>query len=252
MPIWLERAGVPLFVSHRRLAGRRTLPRAIAPWALDSGGFSELDKYDRWRTTPQTYAAAVQRYSNEIGNLQWAAIQDWMCEPWLIAKTGLSIAEHQARTIDSWFDLHELAPDLPWLPVLQGWTGRDYQRHFEQWARRGVDLARLPLVGIGSVCRRQGTREGVDLFRLMSWFGIRLHGFGVKTNGLRMGARYLASADSMAWSYGARREKQCLPSHTHKNGANCMPFALQWRDSLVGSLLPTIGTLNRTAASANR
>lgn len=26
----LERAGVPLFVSHRRLAGRKTLPRAIA------------------------------------------------------------------------------------------------------------------------------------------------------------------------------------------------------------------------------
>jgi integrase len=38
-PSWLARdLGVPFLVSHRRLAGRRTLPRASSPWALDSGG----------------------------------------------------------------------------------------------------------------------------------------------------------------------------------------------------------------------
>ena len=37
-PGWLTKARVPLFISHRRLAGYRRLPRARAGWALDSGG----------------------------------------------------------------------------------------------------------------------------------------------------------------------------------------------------------------------
>ncbi len=34
------------------------------------------------------------RYRDEIGCLLWAAPQDWMCEPWITAKTGLTVAEH--------------------------------------------------------------------------------------------------------------------------------------------------------------
>ncbi|MFI7680620.1 hypothetical protein ACIBVP_43555, partial [Actinophytocola sp. NPDC049390] len=38
-PSWLARGlGVPFLVSHRRLAGRRSLLRASSSWALDSGG----------------------------------------------------------------------------------------------------------------------------------------------------------------------------------------------------------------------
>ena len=45
---WLSRAGVPLFISHRRLERIRTsLPMAAAPWALDSGGFSEISSWPR-------------------------------------------------------------------------------------------------------------------------------------------------------------------------------------------------------------
>ena len=55
-PSWLGRVGVPLFISHRRLSRlKRTLPRAIAPWALDSGGFSELALFGGWKTTPIEY-----------------------------------------------------------------------------------------------------------------------------------------------------------------------------------------------------
>jgi hypothetical protein len=73
-PAWLARdLGVPLLVSHRRLAGRRRLPRATGPWALDSGGFTELSLYGRWSTDAHAYVAAVRRYSEEIGNLDWAA-----------------------------------------------------------------------------------------------------------------------------------------------------------------------------------
>jgi hypothetical protein len=98
-PAWLATAGVPLFVSHRMLAQRRTLPRASAPWALDSGGFSELSLFGEWRTGPGDYATAVSRYIEEVGNLRWAAQQDWMCEPSMLRRTGLTVADHQRRTV---------------------------------------------------------------------------------------------------------------------------------------------------------
>lgn len=40
---WLNPVGVPLFVSHRRLSRRKTLPKARMGWALESGGFSERE-----------------------------------------------------------------------------------------------------------------------------------------------------------------------------------------------------------------
>jgi hypothetical protein len=58
-PNWLT-LGVPLFVSDRRLRRYRTLPRAAAPWALDSGGFTELSQYGTWDTGP-TAAAYIAR-----------------------------------------------------------------------------------------------------------------------------------------------------------------------------------------------
>lgn len=237
-PNWLELTSVPLFVSNRTLSPRRSLPRARGPWALDSGGFSELSMYGEWRTSPQQYVEAVRRYQDEIGSMAWAAIQDWMCEPWIVAKTGLSIAEHQARTIQSYIDLRTLAPEIPWVPVVQGWRGSEYLRHVDAYQRAGFPLAGEPLVGIGSVCRRQGTREGLDLFKLVSWLGLKLHGFGVKLGALARGARYLTSGDSMAWSYAARRNPPCMPGHTHQNGANCLPFALAWRVRILEGRAP--------------
>src|SRR5262249_10265542 len=153
-------------------------------------------------------------YRDEIGGLRWAAPQDFMCEPYVLAKTGLTIAEHQRRTVASFLDLRDRAPDLPFIPVLQGWTLDDYRRCIELYARVGTDLTRAPVVGLGSVCRRQATAELETITRTLAGLGIRLHGFGVKTGGLDRYGRFLVSADSMAWSFAARR-KPPMPGHTH-------------------------------------
>jgi hypothetical protein len=44
---------------------------------------------------------------------------------------------------------------------------------------------RLPLVGIGTVCRRQHTMVAVRLIQALSSLGIRLHGFGLNPMGGR-------------------------------------------------------------------
>lgn len=80
-PHWLSLLGVPLFVSRRSMDGRKTLPRAVAPWALDSGGFSELTIHGEWRMTARAYVDFVRRCADEVGLLAWAAPQDWMARP---------------------------------------------------------------------------------------------------------------------------------------------------------------------------
>ncbi len=152
---WLAKSDVPLFVSRATLAKRKTFPRAKVGWALDSGGFTQLSQHGAWTIPPEQYVEEVRRFQREIGKLEWAAIQDWMCEPHILAKTGKTVAEHQRLTIENYETLLRLAPELPWAPVLQGWTRADYLSHLAQYRLRGHDLAALPVVGIGSVCRQQ-------------------------------------------------------------------------------------------------
>jgi hypothetical protein len=229
---------VRLFISDRRLRTYRTLPRAA--WALDSGGFTELSGHGTWDhgLTPRQYAARIRRYRAEIGHLAWAAPQDWMTEPFILAKTGLSIAEHQRRTVGNLLCLRDLDPGLRVIPVLQGRTVPDYLRCADLYARHGIDLAAEPLVGLGSVCRRQASAEVELLVTALRARGIaRLHGFGVKTGGLLRCGHLLASADSMAWSYAARRQPPLPGCETrHINCANCPRYAYTWHARITASL----------------
>lgn len=309
LPGWLGRVSVPLFVSRRRLADMVTLPRARGRWALDSGGFSELQMFGAWQTTPEQYVSEVRHYIREIGNLDWAAIQDWMCEPQVInglvkrrnpkAKrkpaidlaqwkrwvrslirdgvaprgilrtyytalalgpdavvifhgTGLSIQEHQRRTVRSYLTLRGLAPEIPWAPVLQGWELADYIRHLEMYRAAGVDLWRMPIVGLGSVCRRQHTEEAEIVVRYLAGLGLRIHGFGFKVLGLLRVADALTSSDSLAWSYAARNDPPLPDCEGHKNCANCIRYALRWYDEvharLAGQVSPQLPFYGRKAA----
>lgn len=77
-------------------------------------------------------------------------------------------------------------------------TVHEYERCHDLYDRAGIDLTREPLVGLGSVCRRQATGEAHDIIRRLRARGItRLHGFGVKTLGLRRYGHLLTSADCM-------------------------------------------------------
>lgn len=237
-PHWL-RMDVSLFVSDRRLRRYRRLPRAAAPWALDSGGFTELSQYGTWDTgpTPREYVTRIRRYRDEIGRLAWAAPQDWMCEPFICARTGLTVAEHQAHTVDNYLRLRDLAPDLPIIPVVQGWTPGDYLRCADRYAAAQVDLTGADLVGVGSVCRRQATTPAGDVLTVLHRAGItRLHGFGFKTLGLAKYGHLLSSADSMAWSAQARRQPPLPGCHGHRNCANCFRYALRWRDRVQATI----------------
>lgn len=239
-PSWLSRAHVPLFVSHRRLVRYRRLPVARCQWALDSGAFSELTMYGRWTLAPAEYVASIRRYRREITHLAWAAPQDWMTEPFMLARTGLSVREHQRRTVANLLELRRLAPELPIVPVLQGWTLGDYLDCVRMYAAVGLDLRDEQLVGLGSVCRRQSTEEIGAIVRHLHGLGLRLHGFGVKTAGLQRYGEFLSSADSMAWSLRGRYVNGCHHRTQHQRSvaseANCLQFAHEWRQQVLSSV----------------
>lgn len=266
LPSWLAQSPVPLFVSHSRLRGRRTLPRAIIPWALDSGGFTEVTQHLGYRDSPKVYAQAIRRYQEEIGQLQWAAPQDWMCEIYALGRTGLTTRQHQEKTVQNFLDLKSIDPTLPVIPVLQGYSDEnpppglmdrkqveevrarkgmrsDYRDCIDIYTSYGVDLRDYPLVGLGTVCRRQnlGTPVLLSLDRQtyeLQHAGVRFHGFGFKATGLEavegmhfFGKQHghrplLGSADSMAWSFAARRDRGD-PRHPHKKCSSCLVRALE-------------------------
>jgi hypothetical protein len=240
-PHWLN-LGVPLFLSDRRLRRYRSLPRATCSWALDSGGFTELSQYGSWDTgpTPKQYVDQIRRYRDTIGHLTWAAPQDWMCEPDILAKTGLTVADHQDHTVANYLQLRELAPELPIIPVVQGWAAGDYLRCVDRYTRAGIDLTRSPLVGVGSVCRGQSTTQVGDILTALHQAGVtRLHGFGFKTAGLARHGHLLTSADSLAWSAQARRQPPLPGCTTHRTCTNCSRYALRWRARVLDAIAAT-------------
>lgn len=227
------------------------IPKASAPVCIDGGGFTHVAKHGGWTTSPDEHAARMRSAVDALGRIwvEWVAPQDWMCEDESLQATGLTLAEHQRRTVDNFVELTRIAPDLPWLPVLQGQRLADYLRHLDMYAAAGVDLREYERVGVGSVCRRQGTAEGVEIIAELCRRGLRVHAFGFKKDGLAALRRILTdrqwallSADSMAWSRQAFKKQLCLPGHEqpgpgrrfgHKNCANCLVYALQWRAELL-------------------
>jgi hypothetical protein len=260
MPSWLTKptVHVPLFVSRTRLEKRRQpgvfrdlLPVATTDWAMDSGGFWEITHRGGWTFTARQYAVEIQRARDEIGRMSWASPMDWMCEPDALRKTGLTVQQHQRNTVDNYLKLLTLDATLPVVPVLQGFASDDYLRCVDMYDAAGVDLTRERVVGLGSVCRRQATSEIAEITGLLSGLGLRLHGYGVKHEGLAKYARNLVSADSLAWSQAGRFEGNkrrltgrgpgCL-HHTNPlkepplNEGNCLPYALNWRNGVAAKL----------------
>lgn len=231
-PSWLHRLCVPLMVSRRRTSRISKILPALCPWLLDSSGFTELDENGSWSFSDASYVSEVRRLFFDVRQLVGAFIKDWMCEPSIISKTGLSVYDHQLLTVRSYLDLSTADPSLPWLPVIQGWSVSDYLRCVDMYYCAGVDLSSFPLVGVGTLCRRQSTSDAFDILSALSSFGFNLHGFGFKADGLPECSPLLSSADSMAWSADARYSYP-LPDCSHSNCANCPKYALLWRDRVL-------------------
>ena len=228
---------IPLFISMNQLWRRRKPFKAwYAQVGIDSGGFSELRLNGEWTKTADEYLTKLTDLERLGLPYEWAAPQDWMVEPFMLERTGLTLEEHQKRTVENYLDLSSKNARI--IPVLQGWTLDDYFECFELYEAHGVNLRDQKLVGVGSVCRRQGTKEIERIMRSLHAKDLKLHGFGVKTQGLENYSECLTSSDSLAWSYSARySDKRCWDCQQRlappKNCANCLQWGLDWRHDIL-------------------
>lgn len=174
---------------------------------LDSGAFTEISNHGGYRNSVEVYADEIRRLINVVPIIA-AVAQDYMCEPFIVERTGLSIAEHQRLTIERYDALVAFELPVPIMPVLQGYQPADYSRHIDLYGDR---LSLGAWVGVGSVCKRNSSP--LDVAHVLAAIhnrrpDLRLHGFGVKRTAILepVVQALLYSADSMAWSFAARKQ----------------------------------------------
>lgn len=195
-------------ISVNRLRTRKAAFAVGGPWMMDSGAFTTIATHGGYPESVEQYAAEIRRWACN-GELVCAVAQDFMCEPFMLAKTGLTLEEHQRLTISRYDSL--TACDVGGvyiMPVLQGYSPEDYVRHIAMYGDR---LKPGMWVGVGSVCKRNGDARAIEAVLLAIKAvrpDLRLHGFGLKTTALGSGLvrELLWSADSMAWSFSARKQ----------------------------------------------
>jgi hypothetical protein len=193
------------FVSVNRLRSRKS-DFEVGDWIMDSGAFTEIATHGTYRESPGKYAIQIERW-RKCGNMLAAVSQDYMCEPWILEKTGMAIPDHQRLTIIRYEGITEKT-DAYVMPVLQGFAPQDYVRHLQMYGSR---LTHGMWVGVGSVCKRNGDPGAIyDVLSAIKAVrpDLRLHGFGLKTTALADGGVFdlLHTADSMAWSFAARKQ----------------------------------------------
>ena len=210
-------------VSVNRLwdvTGRRTRKSdfAVNEWIMDSGAFSKVNKYGGYPNEPEEYAEQVNRWSR-CGQMVAAVSEDYMCEAFVLERTGKTLPEHQALTVERYERIRRAARPYV-MPVLQGFEPHEYVRHLRHYGKLITDGM---WVGVGSVCKRNGNPtaiESVLLAILRERPDLRLHGFGIKLTALGsyVVRRVLYSADSMAWSGHERKQGRSAndPAGAHR------------------------------------
>lgn len=237
--VWQNRQAriAPQFMfSLRRLKERKSpAPFQGYDWIMDSGAFSEININGHYTYTPEEYLKYVEMHQpSRFFNM------DYMCEPFVLAKTGLTVKEHQARTIENQIKIMDLLNKYDitgeFCGCIQGWKIDQYLEHIDALKAHGLIT---PKMGVGSVCRRNSKAQIVEVLNAVKTElpCVKLHGFGVKTDILKEPLIYdcLDTCDSMAWSFDGRRieKKPCLDCQHHcKNCANCHVYMMKWYDRL--------------------
>lgn len=193
------------FISVLRLRRRRS-DFPVHTWIMDSGAFSQIASgAGDFDMGVGEYAEHIARW-RKCGTMVRAVAQDYMCEPFVLTRTGHTVDEHQHMTIERYVDLASLVDGV--MPVLQGYQPGDYAQHVRDY---GSLLTHGMWVGVGSVCKRNSNPSSIlavlDAIKRVRP-DLRLHGFGLKVSALQWAAvrDRLFSADSMAWSYSARKQ----------------------------------------------
>lgn len=244
-------ASEKFILSFARIRARKKKKYIInnKDWIMDSGAFSEIKLHGKYTFTLDYYLNYIKEY-----NPNFFVNCDYMCEPSQLERTGLTIKEHQEKTIENQIYLYDKKNEMGiksiLMGTLQGWKIFDYLDHIDMMKERGI---LLDYMGVGSICRRFKTKEIVKILKWINYEipDIKLHGFGVKIKVLEYPEvfKYMYSCDSMAWTYTGRGfaefgkhgilfGKKCLIDSSFicnkkaDDCASCIRFMCYWVDRI--------------------
>lgn len=190
-----------------RFAIHRPPADHVSGWCLDSGGFTAAARWGKYPWTPLEYAEFARTMSREIP-LDFVAIMDYACEPNVDRSILATNRDRIKATIRNETACREAAPDLPWLPVLQGDSLEE--RAYDLELRDKLGMLPTDYAGIGSLCKRgiKSARKTIKFYN-DHLPNVRFHGFGLHIQALDDDASFAAvrSWDSYSWNW-ARGQKE--------------------------------------------
>ncbi|WP_291333425.1 hypothetical protein [Desulfovibrio sp.] len=181
------------------------LAEGMEVW-LDSAGFTAMKKYNGFPWTIDAYVELAARFPFA----RWASMD--YCVEQEIAASREVVLDRISQTINANHSCANLARQYgildTFMPVIQGRTPDDYLRCIERMPM----VFDFPVVGVGSMCRRQV--HGADgilrviaaLDQAFAGTEVQLHLFGLKSQGaaaVRAHPRVF-SVDSQAYGSAAR------------------------------------------------
>jgi len=189
---------------------RTMIPNSTERLFLDSGGYSFFIKWGKYPFSVEEYVSFANQIQDEYP-LTEVAIMDYACEP-DINRTNLKTNKERIdSTIQNALSCIDYEPNLPWVPIVQGYTLQEYRYCLDQYKEVGLYDDDFHLWAIGSLCARKkvgGIRKiVVDLSREINY---PIHTFGMTITALKDPQIFfnIHSSDSGAWSFNAKSHQK--------------------------------------------
>lgn len=183
---------------------RRPPADHISGLAIDSGGFTAAQRWGKYPWRHEQYVDFVRRMSRDI-SLDFCVVMDYVCEREASEQAHQINLDRIKQTIKNELILRKMAPELPWLGVLQGNTLGERTLDLELRMERPEQLIAQEM-GIGSICGRPPSEaKEIIRFYVERLPHARYHVFGMNIQTLDNADDvfwYVQSWDSYSWAWG--------------------------------------------------
>ena len=170
---------------------------------IDSGGYSF---FRRWGEYPFSIAKYIEFIyilkDDNMYPITLCAIRDYPCEPDINRSQISTNKERIQKTVSNAVECFQADGNLPWIPVIQGYTIEEYLSCIQLYEDVGIPL---DYIAVGSLCSRKGNLHEIRkiLTTIKQRTGAKLHSFGLSLVYLKDPIIFntLYSSDSAAWNY---------------------------------------------------
>lgn len=206
----------------------RTIPdlKLINQVAIDSGGYTASRKWGAYPWSAGQYAQWVRDMRQRIGEkFLFAASMDFVCSRTKDHHTTRENLRRIDQTHELELELIQLAPAVPWLPVIQGDNLKEREYCFNRRCYLGLREEDAGYYGVGSIVGRPvGSVRETFAFLNKVFPGDFFHAFGLNAKVIRSREAdvfNIESWDTYSWCYGRGR----------KYGPNKPPIAQREEES---------------------